>query len=116
LNPNDFIRYFLGDLIVVILIYTSIRTILNSSKKTTALAVLIISFSIESLQYFNGISLLGLENNTLAKLIIGTTFSWTDLLAYSIGIGIIISTEKINLFHQHNPEDKKSVPTNSLQK
>jgi len=109
LNPNDFIRYFLGDLIVVILIYTSIRAILNSNKKITALAVFIFSISIEIFQYFNGIWLLGLENNTLARLIIGTTFSWTDLLAYSIGIGIIISAEKINLFRQHNLVDRKIV-------
>jgi len=109
LNPNNFIRYFLGDVIVVVLIYTFIRAILNSNKKITALVVLIFSISIEIFQYFNGIELLGLENYTLASLIIGTTFSWTDLLAYSIGFGIIINTEKINLTHPHNPEDKKIV-------
>jgi len=109
LNPNDFIRYFLGDVIVAILLYTSVRAILNSNKKTTALAVYIFSISIEIFQYFNGIALLGLEKNTLARLIIGTTFSWTDLLAYTIGIGIVISTEKINLFRPHNLVDKKNV-------
>lgn len=108
-NFNNFIRYYLGDILVVILIYTSSRTILNSDIKITAFAILIFSFTTEIFQYFGGVTLLGLKNNTIARIIIGTTFSWIDLLAYSIGFGIIIILEKINLSHQHTLANMKTV-------
>ncbi len=105
---NDFIRFFLGDILVVILIYTSIRTWVNSNIFKTAFAVLMFSFLMEILQYFNVINILNLENNTLAKLILGTTFTFEDLLAYSIGFGIIVVVEKIILHYPHTSVNKKT--------
>ena len=107
-NPNNFIRYFLGDVLIVILLYTSVKTIFISNDRFIALAVLAFSYILEVFQYFNGINLIGLENNSLVKIIIGTTFSFSDLVAYSIGFGIIIISEKINPYHLHNPVDKKT--------
>jgi hypothetical protein len=56
----------------------------------TAIAVLLFSYLIEVLQYFNIIKMLGLQNSNLARVVIGTSFEWTDLIAYTLGIGLVI--------------------------
>lgn len=88
------VRHFFGDVLVVILIYTSVKSIFNFSVKSTAIGVLIFSYLIEIFQYFNGIQLVGLQDNYIARLIIGTTFTWSDLVAYLMGIILIIFFEK----------------------
>jgi hypothetical protein len=62
----------------------------------TALFVLLFSYVIEILQYFHLVSLLGLQNNKIARIIIGTSFAWMDLVAYSVGIGLVLIFEKAN--------------------
>ncbi len=88
------IRHFFGDVLVVILIYTFIKSFFNFSVKSTAIGVLIFSYAIEIFQYFKGIELLGLQDNYLARLIIGTTFTWSDLIAYVLGYVLILFFEK----------------------
>ncbi|EMQ94880.1 hypothetical protein D778_00240 [Xanthomarina gelatinilytica] len=55
--------------------------------------VLIIAFCIEFLQLCNLLEWLNLQNNTLAKLVLGSTFQVTDLLAYTLGILLVLIVE-----------------------
>ena len=50
---DEIIRPFIGDLLVVILIYCAIKAFLNTKLYPTAIFVLLFSFGIETLQYFN---------------------------------------------------------------
>jgi hypothetical protein len=88
-SHTPFIRYFLGDVLVIILIYTFVKSIIKISVIKACFYVVVFSYLIEIFQYFNGIEILGIQNNTLARIIIGTTFTYTDLLAYTIG-GVIL--------------------------
>ncbi len=47
------------------------------------------------MQYFNIVEKLGLSNSKLARIIIGTSFAWMDLLVYTIGIIVIVIIEKM---------------------
>jgi len=87
---DNFIRPFFGDVLVVILIYCFIKSFINSPVIITAIAVLLFACTIEVLQYFNIVKVLGLQNSAVARIIIGTSFEWTDLLAYALGIGFVI--------------------------
>ena len=49
---DNFIRPFVGDVLVVILIYCFIKSFLNSPVVITAIAVLLFAYLIEVLQYF----------------------------------------------------------------
>lgn len=91
---DNFIRPFFGDFLVVILIYCFIKSFLNTPLVVTAVAVLLFSYLIEVLQYFNIIKMLGLQNSNLARVVIGTSFEWTDLIAYTLGIGLVILLDK----------------------
>lgn len=89
------VRPYIGDLLVVILIYCFVRAFLNTPVLKTALAVLAFAFLIETLQYLRIVELLGLQHSRMARIIIGTAFEWSDLLAYTVGIGIVLLVERL---------------------
>ena len=91
---DNFIRPFFGDFLVVILIYCFIKSFFNTPLVITAIGVLLFSYLIEVLQYFNIVKILGLQNSKLARVVIGTSFEWTDLIAYTLGIGLVILLDK----------------------
>ena len=92
---DNIIRPHIGDLLVVILIYCFIRSFLNIPVLRLGLYVLAFAYSVEVLQYFNIVQLLNLQNSKVASVIIGNSFSWLDIIAYSLGIGIVFLLEKI---------------------
>src|SRR6187402_2099185 len=91
---DNFVRPYLGDVLVVILIYCFIKSFLKLPVLTVAIFVLIFSFTVEFLQFLNIVEKLHLEKSKIARTVIGTSFSWIDLLTYIIGIAIVILIEK----------------------
>lgn len=86
---DNFIRPYVGDVLVVILLYCFVNAFVKVKPIIAAIAVLTFSFMIEFLQYLNIVEKMGLEQSTLAKTIIGTSFSWSDLVAYTTGFLLI---------------------------
>lgn len=99
---DDFIRPYVGDIIVTILVYYFIRIFIPEGVKHMILYVFIFAVGVEVLQYFKIVNILGLEHNTLAKVIIGSSFDWRDIMCYGIGclvvwvINNVISINKKN--------------------
>lgn len=91
---DDFIRPYLGDVLVVILIYCFLKTFLKLPVLTASLAVLLFAFTIEFFQFLNLVEKLHLESSKVARTVIGTSFSWIDLLTYVAGIAIVIAAER----------------------
>jgi hypothetical protein len=83
---DKFVRPFIGDLLVVVLLYFSFRTILKAKASSVAIGVFIFAIGIEVLQFFQLAEVLGLEQNGIARVILGSTFDWLDILAYTLGI------------------------------
>lgn len=92
---DDFVRPYIGDVLVVILIYCFVKSFLNVPVIKTSIAVLLFAFAVEILQYLAIVEKLGLEKNKIARTVIGTSFEWGDILAYISGIVIVIAFEKI---------------------
>ncbi len=90
---SGFIRHTFGDYLVVILLYCFIKTVIKAKPILIAIAVLIIAFGIEFLQLYNLLETLNLQNNTIAKLILGSTFHVSDLIAYTLGILTVLFVE-----------------------
>lgn len=86
---DDFIRPILGDFLVVILIYAFLMTFLKTSWRRLAIAVLLLAYTIEILQYINIMALLGVSHNTFTRMVLGTTFTWEDMVAYTLGISFV---------------------------
>lgn len=92
---NDkIIRPFVGDILVVIFIYYFIKAFLNIKPIYIAIFTLIFSFVVEILQYFNFVNMIDLGHNKAARIIIGTSFSWIDLLCYLIGFLCLFLLDK----------------------
>ena len=90
---DQFVRPYLGDVLVVILIYCFVKSFLKSPPALTAVLVLLFAFTIEFLQYLNFVEIIGLQESRLARTVIGNSFSWEDLVAYTVGIIIILCFE-----------------------
>ncbi|MFC0515957.1 DUF2809 domain-containing protein [Mucilaginibacter angelicae] len=99
------IRPFGGDLLVVILIYCFVKSFFDTPWLKTAICTLIFSYIVEVSQYFNLLKHLGLQSSKAAAILLGHSFSWGDMLCYTIGIAIVGILE---LFHRQ--------PNNNLPK
>ncbi|HEX9960237.1 MAG TPA: DUF2809 domain-containing protein [Pyrinomonadaceae bacterium] len=99
---DSFVRPFVGDALVVILIYCFLRIFLKVSYWKAALGVFAFACLIEILQYFDYAALLGLENNRVLSVMLGRTFEWMDFVAYLAGFLSIILIEN---FLQSNDSD-----------
>lgn len=91
---DKFIRPLGGDFLVVILLYCLLRGTTTFDVLTAAISVLIFAYLIEFLQFLQLVKWLGLENNLVARNVIGTSFSWADIIAYTLGVLFVIVIEK----------------------
>lgn len=90
---DAFIRPYGGDILVVALIYCFLKIFLRKSPLHTAVYVLIFAFCVEFAQYFKIVEILGLQDNAFARIIIGTSYAWHDLVAYFVGFLGILAAE-----------------------
>jgi hypothetical protein len=94
-SHDQFIRPYIGDVLVVVFLYCLMRAFIRTSTLTAAIVVLVFSFLVETLQYFHFVELIGLEKSPIASIVIGNYFAWADLLAYTIGIIIVLICEQL---------------------
>ena len=90
---DKIIRPYGGDFLVVILIYCAISTFIAAPPWKIAAGVLLFAFIVELTQYFHLINYFGLEHSTAALLIMGKSFQWFDILAYTLGIVMVLLLE-----------------------
>lgn len=92
---DSFIRPVVGDYLVVILMYCFIKSFLNLKVVVAACCVLLFAFFVEIAQYFTIVDRTGLQNSEIAKIVIGNSFSWIDMIAYTLGVLTVIGVEKL---------------------
>lgn len=97
---DPIVRPYVGDVLVVILLYCLVKSFLKTPVVPTALAVLLFSYLIETLQYFQIGHRLGLEHSQVAMTIIGNYFQWIDLVAYTFGAAIVLFIETRRTSHR----------------
>jgi hypothetical protein len=86
---DAWIRPFVGDVLVVILIYCFVKSFWQIRPNLTIAAVFIFACIVEGLQYLNIIDILGIRQYKLLVIILGSSFDWNDILAYAIGSAIV---------------------------
>jgi Protein of unknown function (DUF2809). len=79
------IRPYGGDVLVVIMIYYFVKSFVKTKPLYIITGVLIFAYTIEIAQYFKMVEILGVHNNKVLTIILGSSFSWIDMLAYTIG-------------------------------
>lgn len=96
------LRDYGGDILVIPLIYCLIRIFIKILPKTMPLLVCGIGFLTELTQYFHLSDKLGFARGSLISILLGTSFSWLDLLCYIIGMLLIYAGILIKLKCKHN--------------
>jgi len=91
---DRFIRPYGGDFLVVILIYCFLKSFWDIPVLKLAIAVLLFSYAVEFSQYLKLINLLGFQHSRIAVLVLGKSFQWFDLLAYTLGIASVLLVER----------------------
>ncbi len=92
---DTIIRPFVGDILVIILMYTFIRGTIQKNIKLLPLYLFLFATMVEIAQYFRIVEILNLQDNKFISIIIGTTFDKKDILCYFIATVILFIWEKI---------------------
>jgi hypothetical protein len=82
---DSFIRPTLGDVLVVVWLYYFLASMFSMPVNWLVSLVVLIAFAVELGQLLQVAVWLGIESSSPLAVILGATFDWKDLLAYSIG-------------------------------
>ena len=92
---DAFIRPYGGDILVTILLCCFVRIFFPQKCSLLPLWVFLFSVAVEVAQYFDFVSLLGLHDIPFFRILLGTSFSFPDLLCYAAGCVIFFTCERI---------------------
>ena len=91
---DRFIRPYGGDILVTLLICCVIRVILPQKYRLPiGGGVLVFAILVEVGQYFGLVYLLGLGHIGFFRIIIGTGFSWWDMVCYAAGCILFVAAD-----------------------
>lgn len=90
---DQFVRPYVGDILVVVVVYLFVRIIIPTGVKGLPLFVFLFAVLVEAFQYFNLVERLGLEN-TIFRVIIGSVFDVKDIICYGIGCILLLIWEQ----------------------
>ncbi len=82
---DTFIRPYVGDLLVVVVLYCIVRVIIPDKYRLIPFWIFVFAAFIECLQYLKWVERLGIENNAFLRILMGATFEWKDIVCYGIG-------------------------------
>lgn len=82
---DAFVRPYVGDVLVVIVVYTFVRTFVPEKVPLLPLYVFLFAGCVELLQAVHIVELLGLSDNAFFRILIGSTFDLKDIVCYAVG-------------------------------
>jgi Protein of unknown function (DUF2809) len=86
-----FVRAYLGDVIVVILLYTLVKSfVIVKNDRKLIFGIFIFSCIVEWAQYFNIADKLGFQPGSIMYIIVGNSFSWVDIACYAAGCLLLL--------------------------
>jgi len=91
---DEIVRPYVGDILVVILIYTLIRSFSKTKIMYLPLFLLAFACTVELSQYCGLVYLLNLQGNTFIATLLGTSYSYIDILCYFIAALLLVLWEK----------------------
>lgn len=94
---DRFIRPYGGDVLVVVLICCFVRIFFPTGVRLLPLWVFLFALAVEIGQYFDYVSLLGLGDIRFFRVLLGTSFSWVDLICYGVGCVLFFIGERMFL-------------------
>ncbi|MCL2873328.1 MAG: DUF2809 domain-containing protein [Defluviitaleaceae bacterium] len=86
---SGFIRNHFGDILIVLFIYCLMRIFLRNRLKFLWLYIFAFAVLVEIMQYFGLVYMIGLGHSQIARVVIGVTFDWWDIVMYFLGCVVV---------------------------
>ena len=94
---DSFVRPYLGDVLVVVVIYFFLRIFIPDRHPWLPGAIFLFAAAVEALQYFHLAELLGLSESPFWHTLLGSTFDGKDILCYSVGCAALAIYEWLSV-------------------
>ena len=91
---HGFLRAYVGDVLVIPLIYCFLRIFYVRSAVWLPAAVGGLGIFAEMLQYFNLCGLLGIPKGSLLGILLGSSADFADIVCYAVGVLLIYAAER----------------------
>lgn len=82
---DGFIRPYIGDVLVVAVIYSFVRIFVPNRCRLLPLYVFVFACTVEVLQLFDIAGQMGLSDNRFFRILIGSVFDIKDIICYAVG-------------------------------
>lgn len=92
---DNFVRPYIGDVLVVIVIYAFVRIFVPKGCKQLPIYIFLFAACVEILQYFHLVELLHVENIAFLRVILGSVFDVKDIACYGVGCVVLWGYQKI---------------------
>jgi hypothetical protein len=90
---DRFIRPYAGDFLITIFLYCLAQSAVRQPVVPVLTAALLFSYLLEISQYVHLVAHLGLAHSRMARIVLGSAFSWADMLAYTLGALLVLAVE-----------------------
>jgi hypothetical protein len=94
---DAFVRPLVGDALAVVFVYAIFRALLKLEVRGATVAALAVAFVIEALQGLRLVDRLGIDPRGVVGIVLGSTFDWRDLGAYTVGAVGVLAVEKLRV-------------------
>jgi hypothetical protein len=89
------VRPLVGDALAVVFVYCVFRAITRLGVGAATGTALAVAFAIEGLQGLRLVERLGIDPRGVLGIVLGSTFDWRDLGAYTLGAIAVLAVERI---------------------
>lgn len=103
---DRFVRPYVGDVLVVMVLYFLMRIFLPEGCRWLPLFIFVFAVGVEFLQYFNLVELLGLSDNRFMRIVLGSVFDIKDIICYGVGC-LILQMGQYKLLYNSSGETHK---------
>jgi hypothetical protein len=93
---DTIIRPYIGDILVIVLVYSFIRIFLKKKIKLLPVYVFLFAAIVELSQYFNLVEVLHLNKNKVLSIMLGSTFDIKDIICYFLGMILVFLYQSIH--------------------
>lgn len=90
---DNFVRPYIGDVLVVVVIYTFVRIWVPEKIRLLPLYIFVFAAGVEMLQYFRIVEVLGWQDNRFLSVLVGSVFDVKDIICYGVGCAILFVWE-----------------------
>ncbi|MDE7210322.1 MAG: DUF2809 domain-containing protein [Lachnospiraceae bacterium] len=99
------VRPYLGDVLVVIVVYCFAQIFLLGRCRHLPLYVFFFAVGVEVLQYFHLAEHLGLGGNRFLRVLLGSVFDWKDIACYTAGCILLVGWERLRVLVRRKGEN-----------